>query len=428
MKQLTALQQPKWVSRSCLVLAVSLCHVAWADARCIALATQMANKNKPTASAFRKLGEGYLHNGQANCAVEAYRQEVLLSTDSAAAHIRLGSALQSIGDSEHASVELKRAVELDPASETGRLLLGVIEHDHGHPSEALAQWQEVVRLDPGSVKALDWIAKTRIEAHQYAAAVDLLTSAPDAEDLVVDRVIADSQAAFYEQAIATGEKSLELHEDWLRLRMVVATTLVQRNRYQEAISIIRKGLQTQPNDADLQVLYLRVLVLAGDMTQSKPYAGQFLKEHPDTFDALYLNGILDRQDGDYNSALLHLKAAAALKPDHFDVHYNLGATLAKLHQPDEAKVELETAMALDDSGADVHFQLAGVLRSLNDVADSKKQMVIYEEKLQKRALRDETISLTAQAAQRLAAGDATGAIEAENEILKILPEDAVQLL
>ena len=425
MTQLTAPRKSNWAAQICLALVVLLCPEALVAAQCTALETRLTRGGISAASAFRQLGNGYQRSGQPECAVEAYRKEVLLSPGSSAAHARLGTALYTAGLGDSAVAELQQAIELDPSSKEPRLLLGVLEHDRGHQTEALAQWQEVVHLDPGSVKALDWIAKTRIESHQYAAAVDLLSTAPDAEDLAVDRVIANSQAGFYEQAIAAGVKSLGVHANWQRLRIALATTLTQRNRYQEAISVIRAGLQTRPADGDLQLLYLRVLVLAGNMTESKPYAASFLKEHPGSFDGLYLSGLLDREDGDYKAALLHLKAAEALEPDHFEVHYNLGATLAKLRQPDDAKSELEKAMALDDSGADVHFQLAGVLRSLNDVPGSKKQMDLYQEKLRNRALRDQTISLAAQASQRLAAGDAPGAIAAENEILKIRPDDAV---
>jgi tetratricopeptide (TPR) repeat protein len=425
MKQLISFAQFRSTSSCCVALMVTLSPVAWADGRCVVPATLKASSRPPSALAFQKLGNWYEHINQPRCAVEAYHQEVLLSPNSAIAHTLLGSSLQALGQDDEALVELHRAIQLDPLSKTPRLALGALEHDRGNKAEALVQWEEVVRLDPGSVRALDWIAKTRIEAHQYAAAADLLSTAPDAEDLAIDRVVANSQAALYEQAIATGEKSIEKHADWLRLRMAVATVLVQRNRYQEAVALLQKSLQTHLNDIDLQILYLRVLVLMGDMAQSKPYASEFLKHHPDNFDGLYLNGLLDRQDGNYEAALLHLRSAEALQPNHFDVHYNLGVTLAKLRLPDEAKDELEKAMVLDDAGPDVHFQLASVLRSLNHAADAKQQMEIYEEKLRSRSLRDQTVSLAAQAAQKLATGDAAGAIEAENEILKILPDDAV---
>ena len=426
MKRLVVFAHSNYVSKGGIALLFSLSAIpSLAAGRCDAPPALVARTNPATAAGYQELGNWFEGSGQAKCASEAYRRQVALTPASSKAHLSLGRALQAAGLRDEAALELQQATNLDPSSKTARLALGVLEHDRGNQAEALHQWQEVVRLDPESVTALDWIAKTRIENHQYTAAVDLLSTAPDDEDLVVDRVIAYSKAAFFEQAISAGNASIAKHADWLRLRMAVATILVQRNRFQEAVALLQAGLQAHPAEIDLEVLYLRVLVLVGDLSKSKPYATEFLRRHPGNFDGLYLNGLLERQDGTYETALMHLKAAEAMQPHHFDVHFNLGAVLAKLHRYDEAKVGLEEAMALDDSGADVHFQLAGVLRALNNPEAAKKQMDIYREKLQSRALHDQTVSLAAQAAQKLAAGDAAGAVETENEILKILPGDAI---
>ncbi len=426
MKRLAAFSRWKHALHSGTALLLSLSTLqGLAGGRCDGPPALIARTRLPTAAAYQELGTWFEENGKLRCAAEAYRREVALAPESAKSHLSLGKALQASGQRDEAAGELNQAIRLDASSKTAHLALGALEHDRGNQAEALRQWQEVVRLDPASVTALDWIAKTRIETHQYTAAVDLLSTAPEDEDLLIDSVVANSKAGFFEQAIATGQSAIAKHPDWLRLRMAVATVLVQRNRFQEATALLQTGLHAQPDEIELETLYLRVLVLMGDLAKSKPYAAEFLRRHPGNFDGLYLNGLLDRQDGAYEEALLRLKAAEAMQPNHFDVHFNLGSALAKLHRYEEAKRELEEALALDESGADVHFQLAGVLRALNNSAAAKEQMEIYQKKLRSRALHDQTVSLAAQAAQKLAAGDAAGAVEAENEILKIVPDDAV---
>ncbi|HEY0786687.1 MAG TPA: tetratricopeptide repeat protein [Acidobacteriaceae bacterium] len=344
---------------------------------------------------------------------------------SAPAHIWLGLALLSSGQGGEAASELRRALALDGSRKEAHLALGVIEHDRGNTAEALAQWEVALVLDPGSVQALDWIAKTRIEARQFAAAIDLLRTAPEAEDLQVDRVVAYSMASFFEEAVNFGTKEVALHPDWLRLRMAVATILVQRNRYQEAVALLEPAVQANQDNYDIQLLYLRVLVLNGDLEAAKPFAAEFTKKHPNTFDGLYLRGLLERKDGDLEQALKDLSAAAELEPAHYDVRYNLGVTLAKLQRPAEAKSQLQRAEKIDGSSPDVHFQLARVLRASGEAVAAKQQMDLYEEKLRSRAVHDQVVSLAAQAAQRLAAGDAAAAAEAEKEILKLSPDDAV---
>ncbi len=406
-----------------ITLSTLFCLRLHATGTCRVSPGMAVKMRSPNIAAYQELGAWFERSRQLRCAVDAYQQGTRRFPGSATLQLSLGSALQASGVSGEEA--LRRAVSLDPSSQPAHLALGVLEHDRGNRSEALRQWQEVLRLNPSSATALDWIAKTRIESQQYTAAVDLLLTAPDTEDLAIDRIVALSRSGFSERAIEMGAQSLKRHRDWLRLRMALGTVLLQRNRFEEALALLQEGLRDHPGELDLQVLYLRALVLSGDSAKSKSYAGEFLKIHPNSFDGLYLNGLLERQAGEYEQALVHLKAAAALQPHHFDVLFNLGATLAKLHQPEEASAELTKAAVIDGSGPEVHFQLAGVLRALNHPEDAKKEMDLYKEKLAKRALRDQQISLSAQAAQKLASGDAAGAIEAENQILKISPDDAV---
>jgi tetratricopeptide (TPR) repeat protein len=395
------------------------------ERRCDAPPDVLARARLAGAQREQVLGKWFEDAREPRCAVRFYRQALLSTPASGTLHLSLGMALLESGDRDGAATELGRALTLDPSMSAAQLALGVIEHDRGHTGAALSHWEAVLLVDPDSITALDWIAKTRIEARQYTAAIDLLSTAPDAEDLQVDRVVAYSKAAFYEEAIKVGLKAAAAHPDWLRVRMALATILVQRNRYQEASAILREALQSRPNDFDLQLLHLRVLLLADDLDGARPVASAFLKQYPTNFDALYLSGLLDRKEGDYTLALERLTHAETLEPDHYDVHYNLGATLAKLHRPEDAKLELEQAERLDSSSPDVHFQLAGVLRSLNDTTGAKTQMESYEDKLRQRATHDQVISLSAQASQQLAAGDATAAAATENTILKLSPEDAI---
>lgn len=378
-----------------------------------------------SASGYGALGNWFAEHGQAQCAVQAFQHGVEFQQDSAPLHYSLGMALYAVGRPEKASAEFERTLALDPNFDRAYLTLGVLAHDRGDTEAALKDWETAARLNPTSPVALDWIAKTRIEAGQYTAAADLVRTAPLNEDLAIDLLVADSKASLYEEAISSGQNALSAHGDWQRLRIALATVLVQRNRSEEALSLLSAARQVQPDSLELQVLYLRVLVLMGDTETALPYAIRLLQQHPGNFDALYLAGLLERQDGEYEAALKHLQAAALLQPKHYDVQFNLGATLAKLHRPEQAKVALEHAATMPDASPEVHFQLAGVLRTLGDTTAAETQLKLYQQKLGERARHDQLVSLSAQASRKLAAGDAAGAAEVERSILKAFPEEAV---
>jgi tetratricopeptide (TPR) repeat protein len=282
---------------------------------------------------YGRLGNRLAERGQQSCAIEAFKKGLLLEPKSAPLHYSLGTALYASGQANQADAEFREAIALDPGLEQAHLALGVIAHDHGDRKTALHEWEESLRLNPNSNRALDWIAKARIESGQYTAATDLLRTTALNEDLAIDLIVAESKASFYEKAISDGEGALSGHPDWERVRIALATLLVQRNRLQEAVGLLRTALEVQPDDTDLRVLYLRVLILMNDADTAPRYAAKLLQEHPDNFDALYLTGLLERQGGEYDAALHHLQRAATLQLNHYDVRFNLGVVLAKLHRP-----------------------------------------------------------------------------------------------
>lgn len=372
------------------------------------------------------LGEWYTAHKQLQCALDVLRHGAETYPEAAPIHYAYGLALMgSSGRAATALAELQEAVRLDPQFDGAFLALGMLAHDHGDRVEALKQWQRAAELNPGSVTALDWIAKARMEAGQYTGAMDLLATAPEDEDLAVDFLVAASKASLQGKGVAAAERALGSHPGWKRLRMALATVLVQQNRYEDALALLRTTMQDGPTSTDLNLLNLRVLLLTGDTEAARPIAERLLHQEPDSFDALYLGGLLDRQTGEFDEALPLLQQATKLQPTHFDAAFNLGVVYAKLHRTEDAKRELLYAATLPEAGAEVHFHLAAVLRTLGDASGAEAERKRYQQQLAARAQHDEIVSLSAQAAQKLQAGDGRGAAEIERTILGKAPDQAV---
>ena len=378
-----------------------------------------------TTEDYGALGDWFAAQHQPQCAVDAFHRGLQDSPRSAPLHYSLGMVLLSEGQRSAAAAEMQKTVSLDPHFDRAFLVLGIIAHDRGDRDGALQQWQRAAQLNPDSVTALDWIAKTRIEAGQYTEAMDLLAGTQGSEDLTVDYLVAASKASLTEKGISTAEQALAAHPGWNRLRTALATVLVQRNRFEDSLKLLRSAREAEPGSVELQTLTLRVLLLMGDTDAAQPYADGLLAAEPGTFDALYLNGLLKRQSGDFAEALPLLKRAVALQPNHFDARFNLGIVYAKLHHLAEAKQELLRASTLPDATAEVHFQLASALRSSGDASAADAEMKVYQQQLAARVEHDELVSLSAQASQKLQAGDAQGAADIERSILGKSPEQAV---
>jgi tetratricopeptide (TPR) repeat protein len=375
-------------------------------------------------SDYGTLGNWFQQRRQFSCAAATFRRGILIDPASAALYYSLGISLYANGQAKEAAVALNKSIALDPNQAAAHLALGVIDHEEGRRSEALGHWEKVLLIDPGMVTAIDWIAKARIEAGQYSAAAEMLKAAPDDEELVLDLIVADSKAGSFDEAISRGRQAVEAHPGWSSAVGALATVLVQRNRYEEAAAVLRKAQEYHSGDRALDLLYLRVLALKGDTDTAEPLGQELLKQHPSDFDLLYLNGLVEYQRGEYEMAVQHLQAAATINKKHYDVRYNLGSSLLKLHRPEEARSQLTQAIMLDPSAPEAHFQMAAALRALKQPEAAQQELLLYQQRMQTRAMHDRDIALSVEAEQKLDSGDTASAISLYREVTVDAPEDA----
>jgi tetratricopeptide (TPR) repeat protein len=385
---------------------------------------EVAVRSHPTAKNWSALGGWFGEQRQFNCAIPAFQAALRIEPDSASLHYYLGLTLHSFGQSKDALPELERSIELDPQQLQPRLLLGVVLNRVGNTADSETAWEGALRIDPGSVIALDWLAKARISDGQYMAAIDLLNTAPHDEELTLDLALAYSQANLFDKAAETLNAALAKAPGELRLSSALATVYVRSHRYQDATNILRGALDVNPHDPATELLYLRVLILQDDDTTARPLVRRLLAEHPDSFDALYLSGVLENDAQDYASASEHLKAAVALDPNHYDAHFNLGVALSHLQQNEAAREQLEKAVALDPTQAEAHFHLAQVFRALGQTAKAQEQLKLFQERQQATTNLALAQTKAGQAAQALSSGNAGQAVALYREAVEAQPENA----
>jgi tetratricopeptide (TPR) repeat protein len=385
---------------------------------------ETATRNQPAARNWAALGGWFGEHRQFACAIPAFREALRVDPGSASLHYYLGLALLSSGKSDEALAELRRSIELDPNQFQPRLLAGVILNESGQRGEAEASWEAALRIDPASTIALDWLAKARIADGQFEAAIDLLLSALQDEELALDLALAYSRAGFFDKAAETLNAALERAPGDLHLTSALATVYVQSHRYQDATNKLQAALQLHPHDPATELLYLELLVMQGDDATARPLAQRMMAANPNSFDALYLSGILENDAQEYASAIKHLKAAVAMNPNHYDARYNLGLAYSRLQQNEAAGEQFEKAVALDPTQAEPHFHLAQVLRSLGRTDRAQEQLNLFQECQQATVKLALGQTKAGQAAQALKDGHADQAAALYRDAVEAQPENA----
>ncbi len=386
-------------------------------------------QQSPSAESYTSLGVWFGKNDQFPCAVQALKSALKYKPVSAPTLYLLGLSLYSSGQPEAAIAPLRQSIRIDPKPAKPHLILGAALSSLKRTSEAETEWKSVLQSDPKSTPALYALANSYLADHDPVAAVSLLRNIPGSppmdEDLSLTLAEAYGQLGMLDQAAATLAPAVQADPSSLTLANALATVLVHQNRFQDAASLLQRTAALHPGDLKAQILYLRILVLDQDTTIAPGLGRKLLAASPDDPSVLYLNGILERQAGDYASARTHLEHAVALAPDNASARYNLGAVLAKLNDPSAARDQLQKALDLGAPEPEVHFQLAAVLRTLGDTTGAQQQLSLYQSAAKAAANRTLATQKSAQAEKQLAAGNAAAAADLYREAAKANPEDAL---
>jgi tetratricopeptide (TPR) repeat protein len=386
---------------------------------------EMQVQAHPSARSWGALGGWFGERHQYACAISSFRSAVSLDPASSRMHYFLGLSLYSAGQADASVAELRRSAELDSNDVRPRLALGVAYQQLNHVAEAEAAWESALVIDPNSITALDWLAKARIAEGQFGAAIELLSSAPPDEDLILDLALAYSQSGKFDKAAETLSGALAKSPRSLAIGSALATVYVQSHRYQDATNLIRATLNAHPEDAGTQLLYLRLLVLQDDDAEAQPIAEKMLAAHPQDFEALYLSGVVENDEQQFAIAAQHLQAAVRLNPNHYDVRFNLGTAYERMKKNEAAREQLEKAVEIDPSKAEAHFHLAQVFRALGETANAQKQLKLFADCQQATTMLALGQTKAGQAAQAFEAGNTTQAISLYRDAIDALPQDAV---
>ena len=382
-------------------------------------------KSHPTPEAWAELGNWYGTQKQFVCAAQALKSAVRLDPKSAQLNYLLGLAYYESQDFENALQPLQRSVAADSTAIKPHLLLASVLMRLSQPQDAAQQWSEALKIDSTNDMALHGLSDCLIGMGDFPAEINLLRSAKLDDRLAVDLAIAYSSTGAYDDAVKTLNTALAASPDSVTLSDALVTVYSKISQTLLAERIAEKCYKAHPDDRRAQVSYLRTLVYDGDWVPARPLAKQLLQEDPHSFDTLYLAGVLERQDGNFEAARDHLNQAVALNPSLANLRYNLGATLDHLQDPAAGVVQLRQAVALGDKDPEVHFELANALRATGQSDAAALEMVEYQKAVE---LKQNTVlagSKAAEAEVNLGKGDVQKAVQLYAEAFAATPQNAL---
>lgn len=411
------------------LIALAACPIFSASAHAACTPPPALNakiKAHPTADAYADLGNWYGDHQQFPCAQDAFHSALRLDPQSARLNYLYGLSLYESHSFDDAVAPLRQSIQSDSTVIKPHLILGAVLTQLNQLDEAEAEFRAALAIDSASSIALHGLVANLMVRRRYADVIDLLQPQPHLEDdFAADLATAYARSGMQEEGIDTLTKALDASPSSLSLANALVALELAISRTLDAEHVAEKSYNLHPDDVSAQTSYLRTLVLNGDWTTARPIGAKLLAEAPHAFDTLYLNGVMERQAGDFAAARDHLTEAVSLNPEQANARANLGIALSRLHDLAAAKDQLERAIALGKVEPETHFELASVLRQLGDAGGAKREMALYQQAVRDNNNNILAISKAGEAAQALKKGETQDAVSLYKEAFAAAPKNAL---
>lgn len=319
------------------------------------------------AATFEDLGIALADQKLYDCAAIAFADSLRLKPDSANVLFMLGTSLAFSGHAPEAIGPLQASEAIDSRNLKLHLVLASVFDQLHRGADAKAEWQAAVTADPLSPEAVDGLAQELVLDQEYQPAVDLLTSHESARQRTPQQSlnlgIAYAALGQTDAAIDALRDGLNTTPDSLAIAGELADLLAQSGRIDEADAVFALALERHPGDLDTELHRFRIL-LAADPARAQSAGQELLRTAPQNWEVLYLNAVLETQNGGLAEARSHLEASIVVNDGFPLAHSLLGVVLARLRDYAGAKQQFGRAIALGDTSQETQDNLTRVTQAL----------------------------------------------------------------
>jgi tetratricopeptide (TPR) repeat protein len=369
--------------------------------------------NEQAIAAHLKRGDEYQANKKYAEAVIEYKNALQIDPNQSNAHFGLAKSFLQLGQAKEGFWELRETVRLDPKNHDAVLQFAQIAIYAGELEEALKRADAVIAEDPNDEKA--WMVKGQahdglkqpaeaLAAFQKAAEVapqseparlvlahylwrngDRATAGTLLEAAAKDLPSLQTQlalASFYSEdrsrdadAEAAYRKALEMAkpEEVATPYALLGNFLFSRNRFDESVAVLEKGIEQAKDPLDLIYTLARMYRAKGDEAKADELMERATQKAPDSLRAFLALSTYKGGKGDLAGALAAANRALELAPKDqlaqlrkAEVLLELGYRDQKPEQIADGRKLVETVLAAQPSNPGALFVKAKL-----DMADNK---------------------------------------------------------
>ncbi len=337
-------------------------------------------------------------------------------------------SLASFHNCNAQSQPVKPALAVAAPTSQSLILAGEGNERAGRLAAAEADYRIALQQDSTSIPAVEHLSSVLEAEKQYTAASiywrQALARQPDNRSFQFALATAYLDDGKNDTAAALLQQIVNQDPTFGDALINLGAALTRLDRYVEAVDVYRRAVSIQEVADSAELSLAKALITLTRFSEAKPYLDRYLARHPQSYEALYLEGTLHRSLHQMKAAESALEQSLRLDPGSFDAEYGLGSVLRDEGQYGAAIAHLRNAIALRPDAKEAHFQLARAYRAVHDIPLAEQQETILKAEEQDDSQRTQAIVLGNQAMQAFHAQDYQQAILDYRQVLTLLPKDA----
>ncbi len=336
----------------------------------------------------------------------------------------LGYLARETGDMKAAAAYFEKLSQIDPDDYVPYLAIGDMRGDERDFVQAQANYEKAYKLAPDNPLIIARAMNAALEAHQIPNAKRWLDRATEPQranpEVMREHERYLTITGNYQESAKLGYAVIEKLPRDPEAPVYLAYDLLFMNRYDDAMTIVRRFEPALPKDKDLPLIAGYVYAHNGDHQQAVNAFTRALERDPKMATGYMNRGYVWNDMRMATRAEQDFRKALALRPDYGEAHLGLAYSLLQLRRPQAALKEVDLAeKTLHESGT-LHLARAEAYR--------QRSMLVQAEAEYQRALKlqanDEGIYLAlADAQYRLHQYQA--AVDSLNRALSQSPNSAM---
>jgi len=273
-----------------------------------------------------------------------------------------GKTAAARGEEGGAKAAFDKAFAADPRAYEAAYKLGVLADRAGQVNEALQYQSQALKIQPDYELAVE--ATVSILLRQGAPDRAVAYVQPIANqwerNLYLQAILAQTliEANRVDDAEKAARKALRRDERFVPAMVALANASLRRGRLELADSILEQALTIDPNYAELHFLKGLREKQAGRLSQALASFSKAIELRPDYSAARMALGIQYMAAGNYVQAQAEFEAVERLVPTLVAVHLNLGDAYRTNRRWQDAKRELDKALRMQDNLPEAHYNMA----------------------------------------------------------------------